>query len=582
MQLLQHQPVESELASSPDSKEAKLSHEAVFSQWYESLSNNSVELKSIFESSVIQKVKETKSPRSLIQLADLHIAKKSFRRASELYLQALNKTDNSSHVIRKLIRLYIQWGKRIEAEQFFIKLLTKSNNRKDIEGYLTFLIEGGDDVIVDNLVIFKKYAELNADSLDILNMCGLAYIKAGKFDDAFKTFNHIIKIDPTFIHGLNNMGVAYQANGKYSLAAEYFQKAIKVNKEFIFAHQNLASSYLARKDFNKALIVLKNAYTSKISIDETWRATLAQLLIDHSQDYDLAFAIHSDLLSSNPDNALYLNNQGVTYHRMGSLEKATKFYEMATRTLDRHYNKNFSMSVHGVMYGNLMEAYYNQGHFKDAEKIADKILKILPIHLNALKCKIRAYIDKHNFKMAKELSLMAFEVYPDDSELAVNISYIYSVINLDNQAALDILESIMKKYDNDHNSYLGQLVLNNYIYNLLQVGDFFRADNLISSLQDLPFTFATKAIHALRHDKPKEAKEYYSKTFKHIKDDYMLELNMLFSYFELAKYYISKRDYVAAKSEIDKASVIKSHTNMSIKIKNLLSSISDSRQVINN
>jgi len=571
MQLLQHQLSETSLAQVPDLDETKISHEMVFAQWIDSLSNNSDELNNLFEAKIVQKVKETHNARSLMQLADLHTAKGSFRIANKYYLQALRKTNNSSHVLRKLVSLSIKWGKRVSADKYFNQLLAKSDNLKDIEEYLVFLFEGGDDVILQNISTFKKYAELYPDELELHNMYGLACIRLGRLDVAKEQFKTALKTDPHYIHGLNNSGVVYQASGDFEQASKFFKSAIGVDGRFTHAYQNLASSHLIVKEYEKALDILKQAYELKLPLDDMWLASLAQLLIDHSEDYDLAFEIHSNLLREHPDNALYLNNQGVTYHRKGDPKKAIKFYGMATRSLERQNVKRPSREIHGVIFGNLMESYYKSGRQSDAEDVADKLLRMFPDHLNALRLKMRRLIDDHKFQEAKQLSIAAHELYKDDPEIIVNLSYLYSITDLNNEAALDILKPAV--VNNNPNTYIGQLILNNYIFSLLQLGGYDEANELIDALSDSPFTYATKALFMLSQDKPKAARSLYSKAFDNIEDKFNLEINQLFSYYEFAKYYISKNDLAAANAEITKAKEIKIHNLMSKRIKDLVYSV---------
>jgi tetratricopeptide (TPR) repeat protein len=86
---------------------------------------------------------------------------------------------------------------------------------------------------------------------------GLAYVKAGKKDDAQREFYTAISIDPDNYDAYNNLGVLFFGNGDYEAAQEAFEKSLRINGVNPDALNNIGGVYVKKGEFDKAISVLE-------------------------------------------------------------------------------------------------------------------------------------------------------------------------------------------------------------------------------------------------------------------------------------------------------------------------------------
>jgi len=89
---------------------------------------------------------------------------------------------------------------------------------------------------------------------EVYNNLGCAYGTLGKYDEAIRIFNHVLKdINPDSIDAYNNLGAVYLNKLSYREAIEVLEQALMKNRENADARYNLALAYSAVGEKKRAL-----------------------------------------------------------------------------------------------------------------------------------------------------------------------------------------------------------------------------------------------------------------------------------------------------------------------------------------
>ena len=530
-------------------------------------------LKQLIEKRAKESLRSTDNVVALIELADIHYSKQSYKLAERYYLKSLRLTNNSIHILRRIIRLYTEKRELDEAEHFHKLLLEKSSSYNDIIGYLNFILFFSKDLTEERIHIFAQYSTHYHDSPDIRNLYGVALLKLGKSKAAFLEFQSLEREHPEFIHAANNLGVSYVARKSPQSATKYFMRAIRINPKFVYAYQNLASTYLTLDNNKKALAILSKAKALDLPLEDKWLGSLAQLSGDINPDQQDAINIHENLLKKYPFNSIFLNNLGVNYNRQGKTNDARRLYRQAADHLNS-LGISPHPQIHVVILNNLLELSIKTDHKEDASIAAKSILKMFPNNIPALSYRIRTLIDEHNLEEARELSERAYSIDKSRADVILNLSYIYSVADLDNAHALKILQDFENNFSVTNLSpFLRDLVYNNLAYNLIKLERLPLAKPYLDKAGDSPIVISTNALFELYNDNPSAAQELYEKAFATISDSFNRDMNILFSNYEFAKYYYSKMNYNKSLQYVQKGLQFDVNKKMLSQLKELQRSI---------
>ncbi len=119
------------------------------------------------------------------------------------------------------------------------------------------------DLAEDSLAaaFYENALRIDSNSIEALYDYGLHLQKMGKFDQAKKQYEHILRINPGYQNAFYNMGYIYlEKKQKYDSANYYFEKVLGLNPYHYKAYYNRGLAYersgrpdLALKDYEKAL-----------------------------------------------------------------------------------------------------------------------------------------------------------------------------------------------------------------------------------------------------------------------------------------------------------------------------------------
>ena len=106
---------------------------------------------------------------------------------------------------------------------------------------------------------YYRLAMRKADSAELHNKAGIAYLQLLQLKVAEKEFNHAIKMDRNYAEPINNLGVIFYMRKKFDKAVKEYEKALKLNDSAASFHSNLGMAYFEKKEFERASAELMRA-----------------------------------------------------------------------------------------------------------------------------------------------------------------------------------------------------------------------------------------------------------------------------------------------------------------------------------
>ncbi len=82
---------------------------------------------------------------------------------------------------------------------------------------------------------------------------GYSLLAQGEYDDAERTFNTVVQLEPGFAHGWDGIGQALMFQGEFEEAMYYFDKAIELRPNLAIAYSHRALARVNSSDLDGAL-----------------------------------------------------------------------------------------------------------------------------------------------------------------------------------------------------------------------------------------------------------------------------------------------------------------------------------------
>jgi tetratricopeptide (TPR) repeat protein len=197
------------------------------------------------------------------------------------------------------------------------------------------------EIQADKLRADKAYADAidyyraaikKAPAAGLWNKIGITELQLDRHQDAIKSFNHAIKLDPKLAEAYNNRGAVYYiagaqkqslaerkgksvprgAKNNYHKAVSQYQKALAIREDNATYHSNLGTAYFALRDFPAAI----NEYVRAMQIDP-------EVFEHHSQTGIAA------RMSSPEDRAYYSFVLARLYAKAGDLDHSLEYLRRA-------------------------------------------------------------------------------------------------------------------------------------------------------------------------------------------------------------------------------------------------------------
>jgi tetratricopeptide (TPR) repeat protein len=100
-------------------------------------------------------------------------------------------------------------------------------------------------------------------SILLFNIIGASNSGLYQFDDAIKSYQNAIQINPNYAEAYYNMGIAYRNLDSYKLAIDCYSKALEINPKYANANYNLGNALKSIGDLKGAIQNYKKAIKNK-------------------------------------------------------------------------------------------------------------------------------------------------------------------------------------------------------------------------------------------------------------------------------------------------------------------------------
>uniref|UniRef100_A0A8C6ZBC0 Tetratricopeptide repeat domain 6 n=1 Tax=Nothoprocta perdicaria TaxID=30464 RepID=A0A8C6ZBC0_NOTPE len=300
---------------------------------------------------------------------------------------------------------------------------------------------------------FKAAALHSPFDSQIFQAIGICYHRINEFEEAVRSFNQVLKLDPLSVDAYVERGNSYMENGQgpdRKQAQKDFLKALHLNPKCVKARICLGYNLQALGKFQKAW----NQFTIAIDIDPTCHAAYdgrASVCLRMGETF-AAFQDTNAALKLTTTAAL-LTNRGIINQFMGHLSCAMRDYQNAI-SVDPNY---------ALAYFNAGNIYFRNRQFSQALDYYSKALQLEPRNESAIINRAITNTILKNIKEAEEdfekaVSLCPFSaaVYFNRANLYYGLKQ-YDLAEKDISTALSIQpnDALMYKFRSDIRAKLG-------------------------------------------------------------------------------------------------------------------------------
>jgi Tfp pilus assembly protein PilF len=164
-----------------------------------------------------------------------------------------------------------------------------------------------------------------AQSIDELFEQGNAAEDAGRFSEAERFWNQVLRQEPNNAGAYNNLGNALRDQGKLEEAIAAFRQAIQLDPNYDAAYNNLGIALSKQGKLEEAIAAFRQA----IQLDPNYDAAYNNLGIALSEQGKLeeAIAAFRQAIQLDPNYAIAYNNLGIALSEQGKLEEAIESYQ---------------------------------------------------------------------------------------------------------------------------------------------------------------------------------------------------------------------------------------------------------------
>ena len=200
-----------------------------------------------------QKLLQANDPRGLPGVMESKVAQSQWDQAIQIAQSQIKQAPDRSDYRLALAKIYFRAGKYSESAAQYQSLIDKNPKASDLYVRLGEAKENGNDMN-GAVEAFKKAKEVDASNyLPVLELA-LLYNRIGRDEDARKTYEEVIKLQPDNVEALNNLAYIKADNGvDLDQALAYAQRAQQKRPNdpnvidtlaLIYIHKNLTDDSL--------------------------------------------------------------------------------------------------------------------------------------------------------------------------------------------------------------------------------------------------------------------------------------------------------------------------------------------------
>ena len=188
--------------------------------------------------------------------------------------------------------------------------------------------------------LYQRVLKLDPEQHIALNFLGLLALQVGKYDTAIKLIQRALEIKPDYFEAYNNLGTAYQQSGHLNKAVECFGKSIEISPDNVDANYRLGNTFIYLGKLNEAIA----RFHRVLSINPVHAEALNNLgnSLKGLGKIDEAIDCFCKALAVKPDFIEVQNNLGIAHVDKGNLDEALTWFSKALANnpdyADAHYN----------------------------------------------------------------------------------------------------------------------------------------------------------------------------------------------------------------------------------------------------
>jgi len=164
----------------------------------------------------------------------------------------------------------------------------------------------------NDAIEYYRMAMKKADSAELHNKVGIAYLQMVELKMAEKEFSRALKMNRNYAEAVNNLGVVFFVQKKYGKAIGEYQRALQLSASSAPFHSNLGMVYFEKKQFDKASAEFMRA----LELDPQ--------IFDRQSAGGIAAR-----MASPEDRARYSYTLARIYARQGSYDRSLEFLKKA-------------------------------------------------------------------------------------------------------------------------------------------------------------------------------------------------------------------------------------------------------------
>lgn len=514
-------------------------------------------------------------------------------------LVGVNRFSKNPHILNNAGIAYLNSCNYGIAEEYFVKALDINNSFYPALANLAklYFLQGKYD---EAIKIYDTIIRHYPNDIRTQNNYAHALLNKGETDNALKLLSSIAKNNDNDASVFNNIGVIYLLKGDVNKAISNLRKALEINSNFANAFNNLGSCFVLQKDYVKAikhflaaislnknfLQAIKNLARTYQEINEHKKVSelIKQCLVYNNPDSELYDILADTLyLTSNYQQAIkylkqsltmmpFLNNPIEQSRVHNNMAVAYSKLEKITEAVS-HYIESLALHKEPATYNNFFNSLTKSNKLSEAKKILIEARQLFPDNTELLVSEGKYYYRIKDYPTACKFLRQAIEIKPELLSPYLLLNHIVAEIDKDLATAIQIARDGLKLNPTDHQ------LINNLSYTLLQTNDknnIAEARRLLEKVKNIEnvYLFATKGLLFIKEDNLQEGERLYNRAANLAESTELKNKVKQKKLLELGRYYLAKDEKKKAKSCLLKALKIKIKDDIyQDQIKELLSSL---------
>ena len=199
---------------------------------------------------------------TFMQLGKVHTLQEDYKKAIDVYLDALEFSPENPEILTTLGLLYLRQGDNYKAFDYLGNSLTHDRtNPKTILAAGSIMQDHMDNATA--LIKYRISAQKTPNSAQLWNNIGMCFFGQEKYIASISCLKRALYLDPFEWIIAYNLGLVHLNTGQYASAFHYFSSSINLKTDFASSYMYLAVTLVRLEDFDNAC----QAYEKALEID---------------------------------------------------------------------------------------------------------------------------------------------------------------------------------------------------------------------------------------------------------------------------------------------------------------------------